>query len=129
MTYANLAHEIRHADLCLGIFGNNKKAALVIPNKIVEALASAKPVITVRTPASEELLVGDESVLYCQPADPADLAEKILILKNNNSLAQRIAAGGNAVYTSKLTPKIIAEDLIKIIKDKYASNQLRILSK
>ncbi|MFH1457485.1 MAG: hypothetical protein ABIF17_05290, partial [Patescibacteria group bacterium] len=44
--YKEINNFINNSDICLGIFGNNKKAQVVIPNKIYEAIVCAKPVIT-----------------------------------------------------------------------------------
>ena len=54
-SYQGLAQAINQADICLGIFGNNLKAQLVIPNKIYEAIACGKLVVTANQPAIDEI--------------------------------------------------------------------------
>ena len=60
----------RPADMCLGIFGASPKAARVIPNKVFDGLAMARPVLTADTPAAREVLVHGRHAWLCPPADP-----------------------------------------------------------
>lgn len=113
--HQKLADYMNLADVCLGIFGNSPKTELVIPNKILEALAMGKPVITANTLAARELLVDGESVLFCRKADPEDLATKTLELKNNIELRNKIAGNGLGLFKSRLTEIIIGAELLEII--------------
>ena len=44
------------ADVLLGVFGDSEKTRVVVPNKVVDALALAKPLITADTPAIRRTL-------------------------------------------------------------------------
>lgn len=103
---------IRKADACLGIFGSTDKATRVIPNKVYEAIAMGKPVISGDTPAIRELFTDRENILLCQMADSDDLAEKILELKNNPELREKIAGGGYELFLERATPKVIGQELL-----------------
>jgi len=105
---------INKAQICLGIFGNNKKAQVVIPNKIYEAMACAKPIITANQPAVHELFTNQQNILLCQPNNPQDLADKILILKNNFELQKKIGGYTYDLFKQKLTPEILGKELLKI---------------
>lgn len=113
--YTQLAEHIAGADICLGIFGDSPKTALVIPNKIFEAMAMAKPIITADTPAIHELCTDRENILLCRPADPKGLANAILELKNNDSLRHRIAGGAYELFKSCVAEKVIGAELTHII--------------
>ncbi|MFA6459679.1 MAG: glycosyltransferase [Patescibacteria group bacterium] len=104
---------IKKYDLCLGIFGETEKTLRVIPNKIYEAIACVKPVITANTPAIKELFYDQNNILLCQRANAKDLAEKIILLKNNHDLRKTIASGGYKLYHQFCRPVVIAEKLIK----------------
>ncbi|MEK7583051.1 MAG: glycosyltransferase [Patescibacteria group bacterium] len=115
--YEDLPNLIRAADACLGIFGDTDKTLRVIPNKVYEAIAMAKPVISSDTPAIRELFTDRENILLCRRADPEDLAEKILELRRDEQLRTRIAHGGHQLFLSRCTPKIIAADLLRDLAD------------
>ena len=103
---------IERSDICLGIFGSTGKAARVIPNKLYEAIAMAKPVVTADTPAIHELFMDCEDVLLCRIADPADLAAKIRIMRDDEELRRRIAEGGYRNYQKFCTPPKIGMRLL-----------------
>ena len=103
------------ADVCLGVFGNTSKAKRVIPNKVFEGLAVKCPVITAETPAVQELLRNEKNVLFCKNADPKDLAEKILKLKDNKQLGDDISKNGYNLFTNNLIPRIVVKPLLNIL--------------
>ena len=114
--YEELPMWMAKSDACLGIFGHTLKTQLVIPNKIFEALACARPVITARTPAIKELLKDGESIILCNAADPEDLAKKIRMLKNDSQLLESIEFEGSKIFKKRLTEKILVAGLIEHIK-------------
>ncbi len=103
---------INQADICLGVFGDSPKTQLVIPNKIFEALACQKPMITAQSKACREILTDKINCLFCQVANAEDLANKILELKNNFALREKIAANGYALYKENLIPKNLIKKLL-----------------
>jgi len=109
VAYKELPDYLARADIVLGIFGSTAKAQRVIPNKVFEALAMAKPIITQDSPAIRELLTDKENVLLCKAGDEQDLADKILELKNNQELAQKIAENGHQLFKEKLEAKKLTE--------------------
>jgi glycosyltransferase involved in cell wall biosynthesis len=100
------------ADACLGIFGDTEKAKRVIPNKVYEYLAMAKPVLSARTKALQELFVDGDTVLMSRSADARDLADKILFLKRNRNQAQTIAQNGYEFFRQQLNPAKIVVPLV-----------------
>jgi len=115
VSYGKLAQYMNQADVCLGVFGTTPKIQKVIPNKIFEALACVKTLITARTPAVKELLTDRENCLLTELGDPRDLADKILELKNNPAFKEKIAQNGYQLYKENLTPKILGAKLKDIL--------------
>ena len=112
----DLAASIRQADLCLGIFGVTDKAARVVPNKVYEALASGKPVVTGDSPAAREFLTDGQDCLLCERGNPEALADSIRRLQGDPELARRLGDNGRARFVSKASPAVIGLDLIAKLK-------------
>ena len=113
--YDKLPDYIARANVCLGIFGDSPKTELVIPNKVFEAIAMAKPVITADTPAVRELFTDKENIFLCRRADPRNLADAILQLKQNDELRQRISDGAYKLFKSRASEDIIGAELKQIL--------------
>lgn len=80
IAYTALPLRIAQADIVLGVFGDSQKASQVIPNKVFQALACARPVITRASAAyPAEISTGSDSGLWqIQAANPVALAEAVL---------------------------------------------------
>lgn len=115
VSYEKLADYINMADISLGIFGDTPKTGLVIPNKVYEAIACGKPVITADTPAIREIFHDRAGVLLCDKANPVDLANKIIELKNDPLFRKEIAVAGHTIFETSLRSDIVTMELISVI--------------
>ena len=115
-SYQGLAKAINESDIVLGIFGSNEKAKRVIPNKIFEAVACGKPVITADTPAAREIF-DDDSMRLISAANPQELAETILHLSQDKSEREQIAKVAYEIYKNKLIPEKTTSDLFARIRE------------
>lgn len=113
--YEKLQNYINLADISLGVFGDSTKAQRVIPNKVYEGIACAKPVITGASEAIDELFVNNENIVTCRLADPVDLVDKILTLKKNKELRDKIGHKAFVLFKAKLTPQNVVGDLLLTI--------------
>ncbi len=97
--YPRLPARIQAADVLLGIFGASDKADRVIPNKVYQALACAKPVITRAAAAYPPALAQDSQsgILWVPPNDPAALARAVRSLVEQ---PQRLAVLGRQAHAS-----------------------------
>lgn len=109
--YAELATHMARADICLGIFGDNARADLVLTNKVIEAIGMGKPLITRRNEPVQELLQHRESVYLVETANPQAIADAVLELKNDPALRQRIARNGHDVFLAQCRQARFSEQL------------------
>ncbi|NJN19196.1 MAG: glycosyltransferase family 4 protein [Oscillochloris sp.] len=93
-----LAEHIAAADICLGTFGTTPQSLMTVQNKIYEALAMARPLITGDSPAVREALTPGEQLLVCDRDDPHTLAEQILRLRHDPAHAEALACRGRRHY-------------------------------
>ncbi len=122
MPYEELAKQMVKADVCLGMFGDTDRAMHCSAFKIVEGMAVKLPVLTGDTPALRELSPDNNkpTCLFCQMADSQDLADKILDLKNNQELREKIAENGYQFYLKHLTPQATGADFKKVLEEVLA---------
>ena len=107
--YEDLPEAYRGAACALGIFGTGEKAARVIPNKVFQALACARPVITADTPAARELLTDDADALLVRPGDPEALAGALRRLAGDAALAERLGEAGRETYEAHASEAVLGE--------------------
>ncbi len=113
--YATLLSYVKGADICLGIFGASDKTVRVIPNKVLDAAACGKMVLTARTSALERYFEEGRDILYCKSADAHDLAEKIRYAYNHRqelrSLGERSRNIVERYFSKQSLQKIVAKEL------------------
>ncbi len=113
--YEHLREHIVASDVVIGIVGTTKKASLVIPNKVYEAWACGRPVVTARTPALQELAVDTVHALFCEAGNPDDLARAVLAVRDDTALRERMGQKGYELFTAYATPEKIALELESVI--------------
>jgi glycosyltransferase involved in cell wall biosynthesis len=98
--YALLPARIRQADILLGVFGATPKAQRVIPNKVFQALACGKPLVTCRAPAYPAgLLEREDSGIRWVPAGDAEaLAQAVAGLAAQPQRFATLGAQARASY-------------------------------
>lgn len=116
--YNKLPGKIAEADICLGgHFGRGDKALRVVPNKVFQIMAMARPVIVNNGPAIRDAgFIDGENCVFARPADPKSIANAILKLKNDDELRERTAENAYLLYKKSFSPEKIAEKLVKDIK-------------
>jgi glycosyltransferase involved in cell wall biosynthesis len=101
----------------LGQFANHERLDRTIPHKAFESLALGLPYITARAKGISEILRDGENCFMTNPADPKDLSEKIIQIKNELSAAQKIGNNELDLYKSNFTPYILAKKIIFLLEN------------
>ncbi len=99
----------------LGQFSPHMRMDRTIQYKTFEAMALGMPYITRDSLSNRELLTDRLNCLFVKPGDPADIADKILELRDNEKLRTELSAGARALYESKLTPSILGAKVLDIL--------------
>jgi len=113
--YEDLSKLMESADLILGIFGDSNKAARVIPNKLYQALAMGKAVLTMDSPAARELLTDGETAFLCA-ADPETMASRVLEIKENEPQRLKVAQKGLALFKDQLCINELGKMLVTTLE-------------
>lgn len=108
---------VEASDCCLGVFGENAKTHRVIPYKVYQTLASARPLITAKANEMERLLEDGVSALLIPPGDPKALADAIVRLRNDRLLARRIGINGRGAYDRHLSFQVIKSRIGRLIQE------------
>jgi glycosyltransferase involved in cell wall biosynthesis len=104
----SLPSRIAAADVCLGIFGRTEKAGRVVANKVYQAMAMGRPVITADSTAVREYFVDSTHICLVAPGNPDALAEKIRHLYKNATVRQAIGEHAARWVHERFTSKALA---------------------
>jgi glycosyltransferase involved in cell wall biosynthesis len=104
------------ADVCLGVFGASEKAARVVPNKVYDALACGRPVVTADTPGIREALHDGEDAVLVPAGDVKALSAALEGLLDESERA-RLGAAALATYRRAFTPAVVAGALLDGLAD------------
>ncbi len=114
----SLAQQIKDSDACLGVFGTSDKCKGSMLNKINQTLSSAKPLITISTPATREAGLADKkNCMLVQSDSPEELARCILQLRDDDVLRRRVAMQGRRHYIERLSIDQAGRQLGRCIRD------------
>lgn len=82
----------------------------------LEAMAAGLPVIGTPVGGIPDFLFDRKTGLFCKPDDPQDLARKIVMLLENETLAKELRENGQKLVAEKYSWDIIAEQMKKIFE-------------
>jgi len=110
-----LRSRIVASDSCLGVFGTSDKAARVVPNKVYDALAAGRPLVTEDSPAARELLHDGHDALLVPAGDGPALAAALRRLGGRDERA-RMGAAALELYRRRCTPEAVAATLLAALE-------------
>jgi glycosyltransferase involved in cell wall biosynthesis len=115
--YEALRGAIVQSHVCLGIFGTTPKASRVIPNKVFDAIACGRPVITRDSPAIREWFSDRKNVWLCPPGDAEALADAIAELRSDQRARERVAEAGLDLFRRQFSLDAMTRRLAVLMRE------------
>lgn len=109
--FEQLPFLLAEADAVLGIFGTTAKADRVVPNKVVEAIAAGRPLVTASTSAVRDVLCDRQDVLLVAPGDVGGLVAALCELRQDGALRDRLVRGARDAYENRFSPRVASHAL------------------
>ena len=104
------------SDACLTVFKDVPVLATNSPNKLFDTFAAGRPAI-VNTPGwMRELVERNEAGLFARPGDAADLADKVLLLRDHPELAERCGRNARALAEREFDRDRLAARLLALLE-------------
>jgi glycosyltransferase involved in cell wall biosynthesis len=119
--YRELGPIMATSDVCLGIFGTSGQARRVVPNKVFDALAMARPVVTGDTPAAREALEHGTHAWLCPTGSPEALASALGTLRQDPDLRDRLAQAGHERFSSTYSLAAISRRIAEVVVEAVGS--------
>jgi len=114
VSHKNIPHYIAAADICVASFNDNEVTRCKSPLKIVEYMASGKPIVASNVGEVRNML--DGAGLLVEPGKPEALAKGILKLAGNETLRKTMAAAARQRAETKYNWWCSAENLERAYK-------------
>lgn len=114
--YERLGREMEECGIVLGIFGRSDKASRVVPNKVFQAMAAGRPIITADTPGIREVLTHGVDAVLVPPGEPAALAAALISLAEDPAARAQLGAAARARYEQVGTPEAVARPLLHALQ-------------
>ena len=107
---------IAESDICIAPLGLNDRNVTqgACPIKVLEYMASSRPLIASNMPIVRELVREDVDALLFSPNDPEDLARQVLRLLDDYDLSQRLADSATERALRKFTWHEAQKKLLKV---------------
>jgi len=120
---------IAESDICVAPLGLNDRNVTqgACPIKVLEYMASSRPLIASNMPIVRELVREDVDGLLFSPNDPEDLACKVLLLLNDLELSKRLAESAAERALTKFTWHESQKKLVKVYEKLLDPKKLKSL--
>lgn len=107
---------IAESDICIAPLGLNDRNVTqgACPIKVLEYMASSRPMIASNMPIVRELVREDVDALLFSPNDPDDLARQVLTLLNDLELSERLSNSATERARNKFTWHEAQKKLVKV---------------
>jgi glycosyltransferase involved in cell wall biosynthesis len=103
MTLEELNYYYNAADVNLGLFSTGERANSVVLNKTNDSFRVGKPHLTLETDAMKEAFSDNEDIFYTKDNSPETLAKRIVEIKNDKPLVEKVGENALRSYDDKLS--------------------------
>ena len=103
MTLEELNYYYNAADINLGLFSTGERANSVVLNKTNDSFRVGKPHLTLETDAMKEAFSDNEDIFYTKDDSPETLANRIIEIKNDKALLEKVGENALKSYDDKLS--------------------------
>jgi glycosyltransferase involved in cell wall biosynthesis len=104
------------SDACLTVFKDVPVLATNSPNKLFDTFAAGRPAIVNTSGWMRELVEGNEAGLFVRPGDAADLADKVLLLRDSPGLAERYGRNARALAEREFDRNRLAGRMLALLE-------------
>ncbi len=113
---------IAQSDICVAPLGLNDRNVTqgACPIKVLEYMASSRPLIASNMPIVRELVREDVDALLFSPNDPDDLARQVLHLLDDFELSKRLSTAATERALNKFTWHEAQKKLLKVYEKLFA---------
>lgn len=122
MSQEKLLEKIMAAHVCLGAFGDTPQSLMTVQNKIYECMAMGKPIITGKSPATQNNLPADTLVL-CSRDSSHEIADAILALKGNPEWRKRLSHQAITVFNQSYSIIRLGQTMTEHLEELLSSKK------
>lgn len=129
MPYEKLPEMISQNHVVLGVFGDGAKAGNVIPNKVYQALACGRPVVTRQSPAYPQAVRNsdnsfEESGIRFVEAGSADaISNALRAIADSRQLLRTAGKSASACFDHYFSSRVIDESVQRVLDQATAERQ------
>lgn len=115
--YQELPKIIATMDVVLGVFDGGNKASRVIPNKVYQAMACGKPVVTIRSQAYPKTLLdrGDSGLYWVSPGSVDDIIQALKAVQQVGD--NKLGSNARATYDTYFSNHKVRAGLEQLLEN------------
>ncbi len=104
------------ADACIAILKPISLYATVYPNKVFDYMAAGRPVLLAIDGVARQVVEQAEAGIFCQPGDPAKLADAVRELAADPAHARQMGANGRGYIEDHFDRVKLADQLVNLLE-------------
>ncbi len=108
---------IADAHVCLGVFSINIKAQCSITNKVSEAMAVGRAVVTAESPATLSIFKNKQEIYLVPPENPCALADAILEIKGDDQFRQYLETNARKCFEANFSEDALGKRLLGLLQE------------